>query len=386
MGTKKYIEAKPCDDPALESADPIYVEENGGAAEVRIFRQSFLDSSDAIMITDLQGIIVEVNPAFETIYGFSRDEAIGRTPRILRHDSSGPELYLQMWNDILDPAKGHWKGEITNQRKDGTQVPVMLSITPIRDAEGSTTHYMGLAMDISEKRKLEAKVQQLRREYGAFLRHEMRNRLAAVTGYLELAMNHAEPVPERLGKYLKSTQEALFSTVKIIDALRELEHYELGQIELEKQPVSLRALIERACADLRPISDQGGVSIEIQEDADLSPVQVDPPKMESVFFNLLKNAVEHVSGIPGEVVSVRLYKERNRAAVAMNNRGASVPRDRLATFFERFNTTKKDKGGTGLGTTYAALITRAHGGDIRVASNARDGTTVTVLLPQNDAK
>jgi signal transduction histidine kinase len=105
--------------------------------------------------------------------------------------------------------------------------------------------------------------------------------------------------------------------------------------------------------------------------------------MESVFFNLIKNAVEHLNGKPGETVRVRLYKERNRPCVAIQNRGEPISRDRLATFFERFNTTKKDKGGTGLGTTYAELITRAHGGNVRVSSNVRDGTTVTVLLPSD---
>ena len=381
MPGKKTLRDRKVEAKSISPSRAPLIGDNHAGAELRIFRQSYLDSSEAIMITDAQGVILDVNPAFEGLYGFSCAEVAGHTPRILRHDSVGPEVFNEMWDVVSDPERGYWRGEIVNRRQDGSPIPVLLSVTPIRDSSGRTTHFMALAIDISEKRKLEAKVQQLRREYGAFLRHEMRNRLAAVTGYLELAANHAGPVPERMGKYQQSAQDALMSTVRIIDALRELEYYELGQIELEKQEVSLRDLVSGSCAHLQPLAEQNGISIEVQMDTELDWVALDVPKMESVFCNLIKNAVEHLIGFSGEVVKVRIYKERNRPCVAVHNRGEAIPPDRLATFFERFNTTKKDKGGTGLGTTYVELITRAHGGDVRVASNIKDGTTVTVLLP-----
>lgn len=106
--------------------------------------------------------------------------------------------------------------------------------------------------------------------------------------------------------------------------------------------------------------------------------------MQSVFVNLIKNAIEHVAGIPGEVIRVRLYEERGEPAVAVNNGGPPVPPERLATFFERFNTTKKNIGGTGPGTAFAELITVAHGGNIRVTSFAEEGTTVTVRLLRDE--
>ena len=368
--------------PILPS-DSALAEQNHGAAELRIFRQSYLDSYEAIMITDAQGLILDVNPAFESLYGLSREEVVGHSPRMLRHDSASPEIFQEMWEAVSNSEKGYWRGEIVNRAQDGSPVPVLLSVTPIRDSSGQITHFMALAIDISEKRNLEAKVQQLRREYGAFLRHEMRNRLAAVTGYVELAANHAGPVSERMGRYLNSAQDALMSTVRIIDALRELEHYELGQIELERKVVSLRRLVEESCAHYRSMAEKNGIAIELEVETDLDLVLLDAPKVESVFCNLIKNAVEHLVGIPGEAVKVRIYKERNRLCVAVHNHGEPIPPDRLITFFERFNTTKKDKGGTGLGTTYVELITRAHGGNVRVASNLKDGTTVTVLLPPN---
>lgn len=355
---------------------------NGSSAELRIFRQSFLDSSDAIMITDKDGIIIDVNPAFCQIYGFSRDEAVGQTPRLLRHPTSNPELYRKMWADILNPEIGFWKGEILNRSKDGRTVPVMLSITPIRDPKGRTTHYMGLAIDISDQRELEAKMERLRREYGAFLRHELRNLLASIIGYHELALTLAEPAPPRLKKYLEGARDTTLSTLNIIEMLRDLEHYEMGKIELDRERTSLRELVERSIEHLKPLAQEAKIRIVIDEETKGEVVSVDKARMQSVFVNLLKNAIEHIAGIPGEVVRVRIYKERGEPAVAVNNGGPTVPPERLTTFFDRFNTTKKNIGGTGLGTTFAELITVAHGGNIWVTSSAEEGTTVTVRLPQ----
>ncbi|MCX6639482.1 MAG: PAS domain S-box protein [bacterium] len=348
----------------------------------QIFRQSFLDSSDAIMITDRQGVIVDVNPAFSKIYGYPRDEILGKTPRALRSPFSAPELYLQMWKEILDPEIGYWKGEITNRCKNGKLVPVLLSITPIRDIMGETTHYMGLAINISEKRTLEAKVERLRREYGAFLRHEMRNMLAAIIGYIELALNFAEPVPPRLKKYLDSAQNSTLSSLKVIDMLRELDYYEMGRTKLDKQFCSLNNLLQNAIKHLRPLAQESGIEIVIAQELPRDEVNVDLTKMELVFINLIKNAIEHVARIPGEAVRVRIYEDFGWPAVSINNHGTPIPPERLAGFFERFNTTKKEHGGTGLGTTFAELITRAHGGEIRVSSSPIDGTTVTLRFPQ----
>ncbi|MFH1862444.1 MAG: PAS domain-containing sensor histidine kinase [bacterium] len=354
--------------------------------ELRIFKHSFVDSSDAIMITDINGKILDVNPAFTKIYGYSRRAAIGKTPRLLRSDQSTPELYQRMWKNILNPRIGFWKGEIVNRCKDGRQIPVLLSITPIRDENDLITSYIGHAIDISEKRELEQRAQQLRREYGAFFRHEMRNMLTVVLGYLELALHHAGVLTNQQQKLLQSAQDSTLVMLRVIDMLKELEQYEQGTIELKRKRVNVQQVIQETIGHLQPLIEESGVEVRLDAQIGDIYVRVDPAKMESVFLNLLKNALEHVAGIPKTLIIVRIYEERERLAVAINNGGEAIPPERLDTFFDRFNTTKKEIGGTGLGTTYAALITRAHGGDIRVVSSTQEGTTVTVLLPRSRSK
>ena len=113
-------------------------------------------------------------------------------------------------------------------------------------------------------------------------------------------------------------------------------------------------------------------------------VDADRNLLAGVFQNLIKNAVEHVCDLEAEssrAIQVRLSLEEERIVTKITNQGDPVPADKLDSFFDKFNTDRaRKKTGTGLGTTYAYLVTKAHGGDISVTSNASEGTTVTVAL------
>ncbi|MBU2546898.1 MAG: HAMP domain-containing histidine kinase [Proteobacteria bacterium] len=119
--------------------------------------------------------------------------------------------------------------------------------------------------------------------------------------------------------------------------------------------------------------------IKIDEGVDFT-VPHDPEKMQRVFKNLVKNAWEHHDG----PVGFRISGSKRFVSVAVQNGGEPIPPDRLKNIFEKYNTTRKKGGGTGLGTTIALLFTRAHGGDIRVTSDWENGTEFVVRLPKSD--
>ncbi|MCR4288107.1 MAG: PAS domain-containing protein, partial [Deltaproteobacteria bacterium] len=97
------------------------------------FQKLFRFSNDAVVVTDRDGNIMDVNQAFLDIYGYNKDEVLGKNPRLLKSGYFTKEQYELMWADILDPKKGYWKGEIINKRKDGSEVPALLSINAIKD-------------------------------------------------------------------------------------------------------------------------------------------------------------------------------------------------------------------------------------------------------------
>src|SRR5690606_13193606 len=102
------------------------------------------DSDEAIMISDRKGTLVYVNPAWCRIYQYTAEEAVGNTPSLLHSGIQDKSFYRKMWDDITNPEKGSWKGELVNRAKDGTLVPVLLTITPYRGDDGSILGYMGI--------------------------------------------------------------------------------------------------------------------------------------------------------------------------------------------------------------------------------------------------
>ena len=127
--------------------------------EMRLAASVFAHAREGIMITDAAGALVDVNPAFEQITGFSRGEVLGKTPRVLKSGRHDAEFYAHMWRSIDED--GYWIGEIWNRRGDGEEYPERLSIAPIRDAAGAISHYIGVFSDISVVKQQEAQLQHL---------------------------------------------------------------------------------------------------------------------------------------------------------------------------------------------------------------------------------
>jgi PAS domain S-box-containing protein len=119
---------------------------------LNLFYNAFQHSTDAIILTDLDGVIIDANQAFTDLFGWTRAEAVGSSTRLLRSQKTTEAFYRQMWQAINQ--HGRWQGEIVNRRKNGSEIPVLLSITPIyQDRE--KIGYMGVEIDLTEKKKIE---------------------------------------------------------------------------------------------------------------------------------------------------------------------------------------------------------------------------------------
>ena len=127
--------------------------------QLRLTDQVFEGSRDAIIITDADSRILQVNPAFEAISGYREEELLGRTPRILQSGEQGSGFYRQMWRALNE--RGHWQGELWNRRADGRTYPSLLSVSAVSDQRGEVTHYIGIASDISSHKAAERHINYL---------------------------------------------------------------------------------------------------------------------------------------------------------------------------------------------------------------------------------
>jgi len=125
----------------------------------RLLASVFTHAREGITITDPQGTILEVNEAFCEVTGYRREEALGRNPRLLQSGRQSPDFYRTMWEALLN--RGYWSGEIWNRRKNGEVYPEMLSISAVRDPQGTLQHYVALFSDISELKRQQQRLEQV---------------------------------------------------------------------------------------------------------------------------------------------------------------------------------------------------------------------------------
>jgi diguanylate cyclase (GGDEF)-like protein/PAS domain S-box-containing protein len=128
-------------------------------AQLLLAERVFAHSSEALLITDHNGVIINVNKAFTQITGYTREEAVGQTPRILKSNRHDAAFYRMMWTSVAE--KGSWEGEVWDQRKGGEIYPKWLSITVVRDAHGDILNYIGCFSDITERKAAQEKIEYL---------------------------------------------------------------------------------------------------------------------------------------------------------------------------------------------------------------------------------
>ena len=282
-----------------------------------------------------------------------------------------PVIFLTAKVETDDIVKGFEMGAV-----DYVTKPFQATELLVRVRTHLSIHLLGLAL----RRSLEENAR-MTREHEALLRHELRNRITPILGYAEILNQIAQD--DRGRRSAKKIFDSAQDMARLIDTLKDLQDLEGGSLALSKIPLDFGVFIQRVIDGLKA-SFEFPVEIVFEDQGDAIQIEADGNLLLGVFHNLIKNAVEHVSDLDdvvGRVVRVRLTGESEHVVVSIHNGGVPISEDRVASFFEKFNTYDKS-GGTGLGTTYAALVTRAHGGEIDVVSNEAEGTMVTVRLPE----
>jgi two-component system CheB/CheR fusion protein len=329
------------------------------------------------------GRFLRVNDRYCEITGYPREELLTATLYDLTwfedREEDGEKISRLLRGEIPE-----YRNEKRLIHRDGHIVWVIATARMIRDSRGEPSCMIGTLMDITKRQDAEKRISQFRREQEAFMRHEVKNLLAPMQLFSELLLQDGENFSAQQIQYLQRIAESAERAIGFIDAMRRIHEIESGKHILRPKAYPLDGIIWQSIQNLGPFARRNGVTVLFHTPEKEALMPLDRDLMPGVFTNLILNAVEHVAPLSNpeeKIVSIDFTGENGRFTVRINNRGAPVPPERLATFFEKYNPGPEKKQGTGLGTTYAWLVIKAHGGDIQAASSAEEGTTVTVMLP-----
>jgi two-component system, cell cycle sensor histidine kinase and response regulator CckA len=345
--------------------------------QAQLFYSSFLTSSNAIEITDSQGRLVDVNPAFERTYGYSRAECIGRRPNLVRSPATPPEVYARMWAELRDPGRGFWSGELQNRDRHGNERPVFLTITAVRDETGTTSHYLGVAIDLSERKSWERVAGHADRltslgQLAAGVAHEINTPLANVMLITEsLRRRSADPwIQERLDTISVQVDTAARIVRGLLDFARRSEP-QMSELDLRD--------VTRDATQFLKGKQSANVELEVVQPEAPVPIWGDRGQLIQVLTNLLNNAYDAMVGEGRIRVEVRCAGADGE--VEVSDTGEGISKEALPHIFEPFFTTKSEGQGTGLGLAICHGIVQAHHGSMVGRNLAGGGASFLVTLP-----
>jgi two-component system sensor kinase FixL len=355
--------------------------------------RSILDTvPEAMVVIDESGVIHSFNPAAERLFGYAAAEAIGQDVGILmpepmrdRHDADLARYLRTRLRHIIGTTR-----TVTGRRRDGSTFPMELAIGEM--SSGKQAFFTGFINDLTEQRRTEVRLQELRSELGhvsrlsamgemaTTLAHELNQPLGAISNYTNGCRRLlAQPSPETIARaqeVLDKAAEQALRARQIISRLREF----VTRGETEKRVELVATMIEEAGALTLPGADEEGITARVVLDPQAGSVLADRVQVQQVLVNLMRNAREAMQR--GSRRELRVETRRvspEWAEIAVSDTGTGIAEEVADRLFQPFVTTKA--GGMGVGLSICRTIIEAHGGRLWAERNAAGGATFRLTLP-----
>ena len=342
------------------------------------FQRMFRFSNDAVVVTDSAGSIIDVNTSFLKTYGYTKAEVLGKNPRILKSSHSSPELYKRMWDEVLDPKKGWWRGEIINVAKDGREVPVLLSINAITGPDGKIKNLLGIALDMTREKEFE----RINKMYIDYIIHDMRSPLMTIMTNAELLIiQSGEGVPEKTKKKFKAILTCADKLNNMTSDILDYSRAQAGGLILRKERLSFAKLMSEALMPFEHADKKFFVNGIFYDENLLEDVQifVDGDKLQRVIYNMLSNAFKNAFS----EVRLFLHFTDGELRFVVTDDGKGISELEAAKIFEAFYQTDEGvkTGGAGIGLNIVKCFVEAHGGAVWVEPGHGRGATFGFSLP-----
>lgn len=369
---------------------------------LRLLESVVVNANDAVFITattpidELSPPILHVNEAFTRMTGYSPEEVLGKSPRLLHGPKTDGAALAQI--RAAFQARQPVEVELINYRKDGSEFWVEISITPVADDLGECTHFVAIQRDITERKQIESEREQLltreqaaraaaeaanraKDDFLSMVSHELRNPLSAILGYTQL-LRTPKLKAVTIARALETIERSARLQAQLINDLLDISRITSGKLRLSIYPIDLVAVIEAAIDTVRLLAEAKAIQIESVLDPKAGHILGDANRLQQVILNLLSNAIKFTP--EGGHIQVQLERIDEHVQVTVSDTGQGISAEFLPYVFDRFcqADSKNRQAGLGLGLAIVRHLVELHSGTVQVESpGIGQGATVTVKLP-----
>lgn len=367
--------------------------------KARLMEAAIVNANDGVVISssnlDEPGPeIIYVNDAFSHISGYTKEDIIGKNPRILQGEQTDRSQLDQLRRSLENGEP--FKGELKNYHKNGDEYWLDISIVPVTNDNGQITHYAAIERDITERKQFEKDLIQAKNdaeqanisksEFLANMSHELRTPMNGILGMAELLMDTITSPEEH--EMLQTIRNSGNNLLSLLNDILDISKVEAGDLTIENVPFDLDIAVRELFQLYQPLASDKNIELILNKNENLPTcIMGDLGRFQQILRNLISNAIKFTE--QGSV-TLSLYNETDEEDewelyFSVRDTGIGIPDNKLGTIFDKFsqadNSTSRRFGGTGLGLAISKQLVELMGGRIGVESVENEGTIFYCAFP-----
>ncbi len=352
--------------------------------ELTKFKLAVENSSDHIVITDQDGIVIYANKAVERSTGYKIEEVLNRKAGVLWGKKMTPEFYIELWK-VIKIEKRSYVGEVVNVRKNGEVYHAHVSISPVLDENHDILFFVGVERDITEEREMD----KVKNEFISFVSHQMRTPLASIGLSAEMLLSGVavKALPEQK-KYLKIISQEIKGMADMIELFLNVSRIELGKFHLNPEKTDIKKFTDSVIDKILPLIKSKKINLKKAYGKNIPLINIDKNIMYLILENLLSNSVKYTD--EGGCIIVKIEPTKKDIIVSVEDTGGGIPEEEHPKIFTKFyrapDIVDKKVKSSGLGLYLVKKSIEEAGGDVWFESKLNKGTTFYVSVPLEGMK